>query len=355
MVPVAQLNATTPALELDSDGTPTAPVVVIDVDDAALGPDELVRAAASLRSSRALTVALTRGADVLEPIATAADVSLAYQPAGRDHAHAGTVGTADPVATAAELVERVAHAPRAALTLSWLLRAGVGLDVPEALAAESVAYSMLLGSREFGRWLADRNRRDLSADVPDGERVRLHRSGDDLTITLARPARRNAVDARMRDALVDALAVAEADPHIAVTIVGAGPSFCAGGDLDEFGTADDPATAHVVRVAASPAAALHRLRDRVTVRLHGACIGAGVELPAFAGAVVAAPDAQFGLPEIAMGLIPGAGGTVSIPRRIGRQRALWFALSGHRLDAATAWAWGLVDRVESVVETAAER
>ncbi len=83
--------------------------------------------------------------------------------------------------------------------------------------------------------------------------------------------------------------------------------------------------------------------------MHGTCVGAGVELPAFAGTVVAGPNTTFRLPENAMGLIPGAGGTVSIPRRIGRWRTLHLALSGMALNAATALAWGLADRVAAGV------
>jgi enoyl-CoA hydratase/carnithine racemase len=74
-------------------------------------------------------------------------------------------------------------------------------------------------------------------------------------------------------------------------------------------------------------------------------VGAGIELPAFAAHVVAHPGAFFQLPEIGMGLIPGAGGTVSLPRRIGRQRTAWLALTGRRLDAPTALAWNLIDEV----------
>ena len=106
-----------------------------------------------------------------------------------------------------------------------------------------------------------------------------------------------------------------------------------------------PAAAHLVRVAASVAALLDRVADRVTATVHGACIGAGIELPAYAGRLVARPDATFALPEVAMGLVPGAGGTVSIPRRIGRHRTAWLAITGRRIDAATALAWGLVDEV----------
>ena len=83
--------------------------------------------------------------------------------------------------------------------------------------------------------------------------------------------------------------------------------------------------------------------ERVEFRLHGACIGAGVELPAFAHMVTAAKAAFFQLPEIKFGLIPGAGGCVSITRRIGRQRTAFLGLSARRILASTALRWGLVD------------
>ena len=79
--------------------------------------------------------------------------------------------------------------------------------------------------------------------------------------------------------------------------------------------------------------------------MHGSCVGAGVELPAFATRVVARPDASFRLPELGMGLVPGAGGTVSLPRRIGRQRAAWLALTGVPIDVETALSWRLVDAI----------
>jgi enoyl-CoA hydratase/carnithine racemase len=178
--------------------------------------------------------------------------------------------------------------------------------------------------------------------------LRVRREGDGgavLHITLDRPAVRNAYDAAMRDALLDALAIAQADPAVRVVLDGAGPSFCSGGDLDEFGTRRDPASAHLVRLGRSAGHALHLLADRVTARVHGASVGSGVELAAFAGRVVAAPDATFALPEVAMGLVPGAGGTVSIPARIGRHRTAWLALTGERIEAPTARVWGLVDEI----------
>jgi enoyl-CoA hydratase/carnithine racemase len=151
----------------------------------------------------------------------------------------------------------------------------------------------------------------------------------------------------MRDGLVTMFQLAVADPTItSIAITGAGPSFCSGGDLSEFGSVPDPVEAHSIRTTRSVAPWLARCATRTTAIVHGACVGAGTELPAFAGHVVARPDATFQLPEVPMGLIPGAGGTVSLPRRIGRQRTAFLAITGSAIDATTALAWNLVDRIE---------
>jgi enoyl-CoA hydratase/carnithine racemase len=151
----------------------------------------------------------------------------------------------------------------------------------------------------------------------------------------------------MRDALVEALDFALADPDGGpVFLGGEGPVFSSGGDLDEFGLAPDPGRAHLIRVLRSPARLVHALGERITARLHGDCVGAGIEVPAAARRVVARADATCRLPEVSMGLIPGAGGSVTIPRRIGQRRAAYIALSGDPIDAATALAWGLVDVIE---------
>ena len=109
----------------------------------------------------------------------------------------------------------------------------------------------------------------------------------------------------------------------------------------------DPATAHWIRSLRLPAWRCARLADRLHVHVQGAAIGAGVEIAAFAGHVTATSDAWFQLPELKYGLIPGAGGTASLPRRIGRQRTAYMALSMKRIDAQTALAWGLVDELLS--------
>jgi len=244
----------------------------------------------------------------------------------------------------ASMSHAVARTPVAARALCQVLRMTEALPVELGLLAESFAYSTLLAGPEFAAWLAGRERRVLAEPV--GPVVRVERTGDRLEIVLTRPERRNAYGRQMRDELCEALTLVDLDPSITeVVLRGEGPAFCSGGDLDEFGTAPDPATAHLIRTVRSAAALLYRNRDRVRVTVHGACVGAGAELPAFAGRVSATADAFFQLPEVAMGLIPGAGGTVGIQRRIGRWRTAYLALSGVRLDASTALAWGLVDEV----------
>jgi len=252
------------------------------------------------------------------------------------------VFAADVEAALARLRGEIERQPVAAGVAAQVLRATLSLGFDEALALESLAYSMLLASDGFRAWRAATPPRQRPEDSP--ERISLDTVGRSLVIRLDRPARRNAFDAAMRDALAEALSFALEHPdEPPVTLCGEGPAFSAGGDLEEFGQADDVGLAHLVRTLRSPARLVHALGERITARLHGACVGAGIEVPAAAGRVTAAPGAFFRLPEVSMGLIPGAGGTATIPRRIGRQRAAWMAISGVDVDTETALAWGLVD------------
>ncbi|MDB5974287.1 MAG: enoyl-CoA hydratase/isomerase family protein [Nevskia sp.] len=248
---------------------------------------------------------------------------------------------------ATPLLDGIRRSPIAAAVLVQLLRAIETLPVADALTAESLAYGTLQAGPEFRRWL-DANRAPAPSIHSDaGPAVIMERDGDRLHLELNRPSNRNGMSVEMRDALVEALQLALSDDSIRrVRLSGRGKCFSTGGDLTEFGTAPDPATAHVVRSLAVPGRYLAACAARVEARVHGACIGSGIEFPAFAGRVVAAPDAWFQLPELGFGLIPGAGGCVSIARRIGRQRTAWMALSGLRIKAPQALEWGLVDAVE---------
>lgn len=241
------------------------------------------------------------------------------------------------------LLATVAGQPLAATTAAVLYRSTPWRDVETGLAVESAVYSMLQAGPEFRAWLADR---PPAAPRPDDRPVLVDRAGDQVTITLNRPRSHNAVDEALRAALADALRFAVIDESIVrITLRGSGPSFCSGGDLRTFGAFADVSSAHASRLTRSPGRLVHALRDRLGVILHGSCLGAGIEVPAFAGHVAATPDARLGLPEVGFGLIPGAGGTVSIPRRIGRHRAARLALSATPIDAATALAWGLIDEI----------
>lgn len=239
-----------------------------------------------------------------------------------------------------------ADTPISGLAFVQLLRCVTQRPISESLVAESFVYSTLQGGAEFHRWLESRRKKRRSPEGADRPAVRMDRVRDRLEIYLTRPRKHNAFSRAMRDGLTEALQLAIMDPSIdEVVLSGEGDSFCSGGDLDEFGSFPDPAEAHAIRTTRSPALLLSRLADRVRVEVHGACIGAGAELPAFCARVVAEEDAFFQLPEVGLGLIPGAGGTASLPLRIGRQRTAWLGLSGEKIDAQTALAWGLVDEV----------
>lgn len=235
--------------------------------------------------------------------------------------------------------------PVAASVLAQVVRHNARASVTQGLLVESLAYSTLQHGAEFEGWLARRPIRPAGAEVIT-EPLRIERQAQCLRLTFDRPAKRNAFSAALRDALCAGLELADYDASVReIVIDGAGPAFCAGGDLDEFGDARDAAIAHATRMTRSAGALLYRLRNRVTCHVHGACIGAGIELPAFTRRIRARPDAFFQLPEVSMGLVPGAGGTVSITKRIGRLRSAALAISGERVDASTALRWGLIDAI----------
>ena len=235
--------------------------------------------------------------------------------------------------------EACTASPRAAGVLTQVLRLNEGRGPAAGLATESLAYSMLLSGSEFRMW---REGHPARAPRPSPDPVTTHWDDEAVQIVLNRPEVRNAYDPAMRDALVDALRAVGSHPaRMEVRLTGAGPDFCSGGDLSWFGAAVDATEAHAVRTARSPGPLLSALGAITSV--HGACVGAGIELPAFCPRIEAHPDSWFQLPEVSMGLIPGAGGTASILARIGRRRLAWMALSGVRVDAAEALSWGLID------------
>ena len=248
--------------------------------------------------------------------------------------------------TLAELAERCERWPHSSAVCDDVLRAidPDGLTLAGVIT-ESLAYSTLQAGPEFARWLEERG----PASMPDiADPVLAERDGNTLHIRFNRPQRHNAFSTDARAALLEALTVAQLDPSVTgIVLSGNGLSFCSGGDLGEFGTFADPASAHLARTRHSPALALDQLTARLgrdcRALVHGRVMGSGLEMAAFCGWVEARGDAAFGLPELSLGLVPGAGGTVSVTRRIGRWRTAYLVLSGRTIGADTALAWGLVD------------
>jgi len=249
----------------------------------------------------------------------------------------------DPIFIEA-LIRQTTRSPHAAAVAIQLLRVLEGLPCESALALESFSYGLLQGSAEHEAWLASRPEvTQLSADG----RLIVERHDSVLRISIDRPLARNAINRALRDELFEALSLAELEPEIrSIELRAIGPVFSSGGDLDEFGTTRDPATAHLIRSRTLPARVIAGRAGILRAHVQGACIGAGLEMAAFACHLTATADAWFQLPELSMGLIPGAGGCVSVPGRIGRQRAALLMLSGRRINAATALRWGLIDGIE---------
>jgi len=163
--------------------------------------------------------------------------------------------------------------------------------------------------------------------------------GDILVVTIDNPPV-NALGVDVRRGLVEAIAAAEADATVkAVLITGSGKTFIGGADIREFGkppmTPFLPDVCNGIEACSKPVIAV----------IHGAALGGGLEIALAAHYRLALPAAKLGLPEVALGLLPGAGGTQRTPRLIGAAAALDLMLSGRHVGAAEAAKLGLVDRV----------
>lgn len=242
------------------------------------------------------------------------------------------------------IMAQVLAAPLAAAAFVQLLRIVPTMPLNDALTAESLTYAMLQGSAEHARWIAAQPLQPTGDRPPSA--LAVARSGECMTITLDSPESGNAVDREMRDRLYEVLTLAALDPEVRkVQLRANGKAFSLGAELSEFGTTTDPATAHAIRSRTLPAWPAVRCADKLEAHIQGACIGAGLELAAFARRITATSSAWFQLPELAMGILPGAGGCVSLTRRIGRQRTALLVLSARRLSARDALRWGLVDAI----------
>jgi len=166
-------------------------------------------------------------------------------------------------------------------------------------------------------------------------------------VTLNRPQAMNAYNLQMRDELYQVLAAIRDDPEVKVAVFqGAGEkAFCAGADLTEFLTAPSPILARQVRWERDVWGLFLSITKPLIVALHGYVLGDGIEIALCCDIRLASEDAQFRVPETGLGIIPAAGGSQTLPRTIGRTKALEMLLSGRWLKADEAHRLKLVNRV----------
>ena len=166
-------------------------------------------------------------------------------------------------------------------------------------------------------------------------------------ITLNRPQVLNVYNVQMRDELYQILGALKDDDEVMVAILkGTGDkAFCAGADLSEFLTAPSPVIARQVRWERDLWGLFLSLPQPVIGALHGYVFGSGLEMALCCDLRLASADARFGLPETGLGIIPAAGATQTLPRAVGRARALEMLLTTRWVDAEEAYNIGLVNQV----------
>ena len=165
-------------------------------------------------------------------------------------------------------------------------------------------------------------------------------------ISLNRSQVVNAYNIQMRDDLSEALSAVTQDPEGgALLITGEGRGFCAGADLTEFGSAPSQFIARQVRWERDVWGQLVDLDKPIVAAVHGYCIGSGLEIALLCDLRIGATGTVFALPEVQLGMIPAAGGTQTLPRAVGRSRALDLLLTGRRIESEEALEMGLVTRL----------
>jgi 3-hydroxyacyl-CoA dehydrogenase len=150
----------------------------------------------------------------------------------------------------------------------------------------------------------------------------------------------NALSAAVRAGIADAMARAQADPAVqSIVILCAGRTFFAGADITELASGPAKPTLRDVQ------ALIEGCAKPVITAIHGTALGGGLELALVAHYRIAVPSARFGLPEVNLGLVPGAGGTQRLPRIVGAEKALEMIALGTQIRAPDALASGLVDQL----------
>jgi enoyl-CoA hydratase len=173
--------------------------------------------------------------------------------------------------------------------------------------------------------------------------VKLTREGALACVFIDRPEKANALDSPLLDELARTLEAIEAGVR-AVVLGGSGKSFCGGADVEELKRLDAATAGAFVGRIHRVCEAVRRLPVPVVARLHGAVIGAGLEIAAACDLRVAAEGTRFAMPEVRLG-IPSVVEAALLPRLMGSGRAAWLVLTGEAIDARRAYEWGLIEQV----------
>jgi len=182
----------------------------------------------------------------------------------------------------------------------------------------------------------------------NGFKTLIYEKRDDIAyVTLNRPQVLNIYNIQMRDDLHEVLRAIKDDSEVRVAIFkGAGEkAFCAGADLSEFLTAPSPIVARQVRFERDVWGLFLGIPQPLIAALQGYVLGSGIEIALCCDIRIASKDVRFGLPEVGLGIIPAAGGTQTLPRIVGRARALEMLLTNRWIGGEEAFRFGLVNRV----------
>jgi len=178
--------------------------------------------------------------------------------------------------------------------------------------------------------------------------VLISRNDGVATVTLNRPQALNALSTGLRNRIAEVFAQLEADEQVQVIVLtGAGRAFTVGLDLKELGGEVDP---DEVRASQDLGAVIGRMSKPVIGAINGFAITGGFEIALMCDFLIASPDARFADTHARVGVVPGWGLSQRLPRLIGINRAKELSLTGNYLDAETACAWGLVNRVVPAAE-----
>ena len=173
-----------------------------------------------------------------------------------------------------------------------------------------------------------------------GFKTLIYEKGDGIAyVALNRPEAVNAYNIQMRDDLYEVLLSIRDDDEVRVGILkGAGEkAFCAGADLSEFLTAPPPVAARKVRFERDVWGIFLGLPQPMIAAVHGFVLGSGIEMALCCDIRIASPETKFGLPEMGLGIIPAAGATQTLPRTIGRSRALEMLLTNRWMTLSRFW------------------